>query len=104
MNKLIIALALIPSLAMATVKSEQDIMQMLATAPMARVVCGRLDYSDDCEQYVEDKIREDMLDSGYTKKEANACATSSLEPDEEAGRICTKAFGLLEEYEDFLNN
>ncbi|AUG85376.1 hypothetical protein FDJ20_gp126 [Vibrio phage Thalassa] len=104
MNKLIIVLALIPSLAMATAKSEKDIMQMLASAPIARVACSRLDYSDDCEQYVEDKIREDMLDSGYTKKEANACAESTLKANDELGMQCAEAFDLGDEYEDFLNN
>lgn len=104
MNKLIIALALISTLANATVKDERDIMQMVSTAPMGRIVCERLDYSDDCTKYIQDKLHDDMIDSGYTEKQAHACAVASLEANEELELICTDAFGLREEYEDFLNN
>ncbi|BBL19193.1 hypothetical protein KIT04_024 [Vibrio phage KIT04] len=99
MNKLLIALALIPTLATAgSVKGSREISAMIAQAPMAQVVCDRFDYAKNCHQFVIDRIYDEMVRSGFDKSEAEACSITSLTANDGLELKCARAFGLEKEY------
>lgn len=95
MKYLLLVLLAAPLMGNAQVRTQKEIANMMVNAPLAMAICKNSGLTD-CKDRVYHKIVEDLIDTGYSSEEANACATSVLnENKDKEAAICIAAFKKL---------